>query len=175
MAAACARTSMTSSRPRGVISRLSSRGGTEASNVTSRRLTVQSAYNSCRAVLHGSSVYMDQYIRARVSGRDSPPRARNGVQERAAACGDTRSRNRTPRCNRSSRGRRWMLPWHARRCRPQNARGSPIRCGAFYKDQNYQLIWIDGDRPSERYRQFMKALDAADAHGLPARALHHAD
>jgi murein L,D-transpeptidase YcbB/YkuD len=40
-----------------------------------------------------------------------------------------------------------------------------------YKDQNYQLIWIDGDRPSERYRQFVKALEAADAHGLP-RALY---
>jgi len=37
----------------------------------------------------------------------------------------------------------------------------------IYKDQNYQLIWIDGDRPSERYRQFIKALDAADDHGLP--------
>ncbi len=37
----------------------------------------------------------------------------------------------------------------------------------IYKDQNYQLIWLDGDRPSERYRQFAKALDAADAHGLP--------
>ncbi len=41
----------------------------------------------------------------------------------------------------------------------------------FYKDQNYQLIWIDGDSPSERYRQFLKALDAADDHGLP-RALY---
>ena len=41
----------------------------------------------------------------------------------------------------------------------------------FYKDQNYQLIWIDGDSPSERYRQFVKALDAADDHGLP-RALY---
>src|SRR5918999_1848019 len=37
----------------------------------------------------------------------------------------------------------------------------------IYRDQNYQLIWIDGDRPSERYRQFMKALDAAGDHGLP--------
>jgi L,D-transpeptidase YcbB len=41
----------------------------------------------------------------------------------------------------------------------------------IYKEQNYQLIWIDGDRPSERYQQFVKALDAADAHGLP-RALY---
>ena len=37
-----------------------------------------------------------------------------------------------------------------------------------YKDQNYQLIWIDGDRPSERYRQFVKALDAADDSRLAA-------
>ena len=36
-----------------------------------------------------------------------------------------------------------------------------------YKDQNYQLIWIDDDRPSERYRQFVEALNAADEHGLP--------
>ena len=36
----------------------------------------------------------------------------------------------------------------------------------FYADQGYQLIWIDGDRPLNRYRSFAKALDAADAHGL---------
>jgi L,D-transpeptidase YcbB len=41
----------------------------------------------------------------------------------------------------------------------------------IYKDHNYQLIWVDGDRPADRYRQFVKALDAADAHGLP-RALY---
>jgi murein L,D-transpeptidase YcbB/YkuD len=38
----------------------------------------------------------------------------------------------------------------------------------FYKDHNYQLIWIDGDRPADRYRQFVNALEAADEHGLPA-------
>ena len=37
----------------------------------------------------------------------------------------------------------------------------------FYKNENYQLIWIDGDRPSNRYRQLVKVLDAADDHGLP--------
>ena len=37
----------------------------------------------------------------------------------------------------------------------------------IYKDQNYQLIWIDGDRPSGRYRELRKALDAAEDHGLP--------
>ena len=36
-----------------------------------------------------------------------------------------------------------------------------------YKDQNYQLIWIDGDRPSGRYHELAKALDAAGDHGLP--------
>jgi murein L,D-transpeptidase YcbB/YkuD len=36
-----------------------------------------------------------------------------------------------------------------------------------YKDQNYQLTWIDGDRPSGRYRELAKALDAAGEHGLP--------
>ena len=37
----------------------------------------------------------------------------------------------------------------------------------FYKNQGYKLIWIDGDRPSRRYRQLAKVLDAADEHGLP--------
>jgi murein L,D-transpeptidase YcbB/YkuD len=37
-----------------------------------------------------------------------------------------------------------------------------------YKDLNYQLIWIDGDRPSARYAEFTKAIAAADDHGLPA-------
>jgi murein L,D-transpeptidase YcbB/YkuD len=37
----------------------------------------------------------------------------------------------------------------------------------FYKAENYQLIWIEGDRPSDRYRQLVKVLDAADQHGLP--------
>jgi murein L,D-transpeptidase YcbB/YkuD len=36
-----------------------------------------------------------------------------------------------------------------------------------YKDLNYQLVWIDGDRPSSRYGQLVKALDAAATHGLP--------
>jgi L,D-transpeptidase YcbB len=36
-----------------------------------------------------------------------------------------------------------------------------------YKDHSYRLFWIDGDRPSERYRQFTKVLTAADQHGLP--------
>jgi L,D-transpeptidase YcbB len=37
-----------------------------------------------------------------------------------------------------------------------------------YKDLNYQLVWIDGDRPASRYAEFVKALDAAADHGLPA-------
>lgn len=38
----------------------------------------------------------------------------------------------------------------------------------LYKNQNYQLIWIDGDRPSNRYRELAKVLGTADDHGLPA-------
>jgi murein L,D-transpeptidase YcbB/YkuD len=38
----------------------------------------------------------------------------------------------------------------------------------FYESQHHQLIWIDGDRPSSRYRQLLKVLQAADDHGLPA-------
>jgi len=37
----------------------------------------------------------------------------------------------------------------------------------IYAGLGYQLIWIDDDRPSNRYRAFAKALDAADTHGLP--------
>jgi murein L,D-transpeptidase YcbB/YkuD len=37
----------------------------------------------------------------------------------------------------------------------------------FYDAENYQLIWIDGDKPSNRYRQLLKVLDVADEHGLP--------
>lgn len=37
-----------------------------------------------------------------------------------------------------------------------------------YKDQNYQLIWTDGDRPSSRYEEFAAVLATADDHGLPS-------
>ena len=37
----------------------------------------------------------------------------------------------------------------------------------LYREQNYQFIWIDGDHPSDRYRQLAKLLDTAEAHGLP--------
>ncbi len=37
----------------------------------------------------------------------------------------------------------------------------------FYKAQHYQLIWIDGDRPSSRYGELVKVLKSADDHGLP--------
>lgn len=37
----------------------------------------------------------------------------------------------------------------------------------LYREENYQFIWLDGDQPSDRYRQFVKLLDTADAHGLP--------
>ena len=38
----------------------------------------------------------------------------------------------------------------------------------FYAGMGYQLIWIDGERPSERYREFESVLEAADDHGLRA-------
>ncbi len=38
----------------------------------------------------------------------------------------------------------------------------------FYKAQNYQLVWFDGEKPSDRYRQLREVLDAANAHGLPS-------
>lgn len=37
----------------------------------------------------------------------------------------------------------------------------------LYREQNYQLIWIDGGQPSGQYRQFAKLLETADGHGLP--------
>ena len=51
---------------------------------------------------------------------------------------------------------------HAERTAPR--RSGPARSTRI---SNYQLIWIDGDRPSDQYRQLVKALDAADDHGLP--------
>jgi murein L,D-transpeptidase YcbB/YkuD len=36
-----------------------------------------------------------------------------------------------------------------------------------YRDLNYQLIWIDGDRPASRYAELAKALAAAADHSLP--------
>jgi L,D-transpeptidase YcbB len=38
----------------------------------------------------------------------------------------------------------------------------------FYAEVNYQPVWITGDRPSSRYREFAKALDTAATHGLQA-------
>lgn len=37
-----------------------------------------------------------------------------------------------------------------------------------YKDLNYQLLWVDGDRPSSRYAQFVKSVSSADDRGLPS-------
>lgn len=39
---------------------------------------------------------------------------------------------------------------------------------AFYKSDGYQLIWIDGNKPSRRYRELRQTLGAAEDHGLPA-------
>ena len=41
----------------------------------------------------------------------------------------------------------------------------------FYKDHNYQLIWVDREQPAGLYRQLANVLDTAAAHGLP-RALY---
>ena len=38
----------------------------------------------------------------------------------------------------------------------------------FYQAQNYQLIWINGSKPSKRFGELVKVLDAAEDHGLPA-------
>ncbi len=35
-----------------------------------------------------------------------------------------------------------------------------------YKDLNYQLVWIEGDRPSSRYAQLVKVVSTADDRGL---------
>jgi murein L,D-transpeptidase YcbB/YkuD len=37
-----------------------------------------------------------------------------------------------------------------------------------YADLNYQLIWIDSERPSSRYAQFVKVVTTADDRGLPS-------
>ena len=41
----------------------------------------------------------------------------------------------------------------------------------FYQRQHYQLMWIDGERPSRRYGDLVKILSGAEEHGLP-RALY---
>ena len=38
----------------------------------------------------------------------------------------------------------------------------------FYGSMNYQLVWIDGDRPSNRYRELERILGRAGDHGLQA-------
>ena len=38
----------------------------------------------------------------------------------------------------------------------------------FYRGQKYQLIWIDGERPSRLYRDLVGILGAAEDHGLPS-------
>jgi murein L,D-transpeptidase YcbB/YkuD len=47
----------------------------------------------------------------------------------------------------------------------------------FYKRQNYQLVWVDGERPAARYGQLANVHAAAADHGLPPRlyALLRAD
>ena len=57
----------------------------------------------------------------------------------------------------------------------QKRMGEQVR--RFYAGVGYELVWIDGERRSRRYREFEKALEAADEHGLqPERyrvSLHH--
>ncbi len=38
----------------------------------------------------------------------------------------------------------------------------------FYRGVDFQLMWVDGNRPSTRYGQLAKVLDAAADQGLPA-------
>ena len=44
----------------------------------------------------------------------------------------------------------------------------------FYAGMNYQLVWIDGDRPSKRYRQFEEVVGRADEQGLQAEKYRRA-
>jgi len=36
----------------------------------------------------------------------------------------------------------------------------------FYRDQKYQLVWIDGDKPTRRFKELTDAIASANAHGL---------
>ena len=99
-------------------------------------------------------------------------------QERSAGAGagagDLRRRNRTPRCSRWSRERRSPRVISG----PQMTAAERTRLAdqvrRVYKDQNYQLIWIDGDRfVGAATASSPSALDAAGDHGLP-RALYAA-
>jgi hypothetical protein len=153
---------MTSSLPRGVISRLSSRGGTETSNVTLGDQTCKDvAYDSCTDCTSDAYMCMDQYTLAalsrllRMSGSRGGRVARLAIASQRCAA-DVRRRYGTERCHLSSANDR------------RRANATRRSSTARVRRQHYQFIWIDGDRPSARYRTFSKAL-AADDHGLPRR------
>ena len=42
----------------------------------------------------------------------------------------------------------------------------------FYKGQNYQLVWLDGDRPAGRYQELIKVFNTANEQGLPTDLYH---
>ena len=110
---------------------------------------------------------MDPYIRARLLVASRPP-ARSAALVPAAACGVLAAATQRRACSRSSRAKRSTRVVAGPQMPAAERTRLTDQVRRIYKDQNYQLIWIDGDRPSSRYRQFAKALDAADDHGLPA-------
>jgi murein L,D-transpeptidase YcbB/YkuD len=99
----------------------------------------------------------------------------SGCQERNVAAGGGASEYSEPQPNAALRsfveGKALDAAW----ARPEMPTAERVRLvdqvRRIYRDHNYRLIWIDGNRLSERYHQFSKALDAADDHGLP-RALY---
>jgi murein L,D-transpeptidase YcbB/YkuD len=51
-----------------------------------------------------------------------------------------------------------------------NAKRLTDQVRRFYRAHTYKLVWIDGDRPTRRFRELMAAIGAADTHGLdPSR------
>ena len=165
---------MTSSRPRGVISRLSSRGGTETTNVTFGRPTRK--VRTVLALLTGmtSSVYKDPYICAYLHHCARAPHVKSGAP--AAACGETRhNRNRMLRCSRWSKEarspRRDRGPADARR-RTSAAR----RSGAACLQRSQLPAFLDRRRsPIGAVSPVRESAHAADQAWPPLRSIPPTD
>src|SRR5687768_13019507 len=148
---------MTSSRPRGVISRLSSRGGTEITNVTLGRPTCK-----VRTILAQPSRMNDPWTRFNTVALACLIAFTSACQERGSGAGGGMWGASQPQPNAALQSLVTGNTLGTLVAGPQTPAAERTRLidqlRRVYKDQNYQLIWIDGDRPSNRYREFVKAL-----------------
>src|SRR5687768_5648995 len=158
---------MTSSRPRGVMSRLSSSGGTETSNVTDGCPTGQ-----VRTILAQVFHMKHSCTWIHTFALISLVLLTSACQERSAGAGGGLWGSSQPQPNAALQSLVDGKGLETALAAPQIPSAERTRLNEHvrrvYKDLNYQLIWIEGDRPSARYAEFTKAIAAADDHGLPA-------